>query len=177
MAASFSPWSGDYTRHRPCAYVGRLLGLMSASSRRRAIRAMIGAGGVRSQSELMRCLEGAGHHVSQSTVSRDLEEIGARKLVDHTGSARYVVEEARPIEERDLAETLAEHVTGSAASANLLVLHTGPGAAHVVALALDRAGLKGIAGTVAGDDTILVVGAEGVGGADLDRLLEAIADA
>jgi transcriptional regulator of arginine metabolism len=150
---------------------------MSASSRRRAIRAMIGAGGVRSQSELMRRLEGAGHHVSQSTVSRDLEAIGARKLVDDTGSARYVVEEARPIEERDLAETLAEHVTGGAASANLLVLHTGPGAAHVVALALDRAGLKGIAGTVAGDDTIVVVAAEGVSGADLARLLEAIADA
>src|SRR4030042_182426 len=66
----------DYTHHDPCAYVGRLLGLMSASSRRQAIRAMIGAGGVASQSELMRRLEGAGHHVSQSTVSRDLEAIG-----------------------------------------------------------------------------------------------------
>ena len=138
---------------------------------------MIGAGGVASQSELMQRLEEAGHHVSQSTVSRDLEAIGARKLVDRAGSARYVVEEGQPIEVRDLAQTLAEHVTGSVASANLLVLHTGPGAAHVVALALDRAGLKEIAGTVAGDDTIVVVAVEGVDGADLARRLEAIGDA
>ncbi|HUU61953.1 MAG TPA: arginine repressor [Acidimicrobiia bacterium] len=149
---------------------------MGVASRRRAIRALIGAGAVRSQGELILCLEGGGHHVSQSTVSRDLEAIGARKVVDGTGSACYVVEEERPVEARALAEVLADHVTGSAASANLLVLHTTPGAANVVALALDRARLDGIAGTVAGDDTVIVVAAEGTSGAEVARTLERMVD-
>ena len=63
---------------------------------------------------------------------------------------------------------LGEWVVEVAHSANLVVLRTPPGSAHVVGSALDRSGFEGVVGTVAGDDTVLVVAAEDVGGA-VDR--------
>jgi transcriptional regulator of arginine metabolism len=60
-------------------------------------------------------------------------------------------------------------------SSNLVIVRTPPGCAHVVASALDRAGLDGIAGTVAGDDTVLVIAAEHVQGSVLARHLAAMA--
>jgi transcriptional regulator of arginine metabolism len=62
-----------------------------------------------------------------------------------------------------------------AASANLVVVRTPPGSAHVVASALDRASLADIVGTVAGDDTIMVVASERAGGAKLARRLSGLA--
>jgi len=63
-----------------------------------------------------------------------------------------------------LRRVLGEWVVDLAVSANLVVIRTPPGSAHVVASALDRTGLDGVLGTVAGDDTILVVAEESVGG-------------
>ena len=60
-------------------------------------------------------------------------------------------------------------------SGNLVVLRTPPGSAHVVASALDRAGLPDLLGTVAGDDTLIIVVAEGVGGAKVADLLTDLA--
>ena len=73
-----------------------------------------------------------------------------------------------------LRRVLGEWVVDVATSGNLLVLRTPPGSAHVVASALDRAGLDGVIGTVAGDDTVLVVAAEHLGGEALSETLEQI---
>ena len=69
---------------------------------------------------------------------------------------------------------LGEWVVDIATSGNLLVLRTPPGSAHVVASAIDRAGLEGVIGSVAGDDTVLVVAAEHIGGESLGKRLEQI---
>jgi transcriptional regulator of arginine metabolism len=60
-------------------------------------------------------------------------------------------------------------------SANVVVLRTPPGSAHVVGSALDRSGMDGVIGTVAGDDTVLVVASEAAGGAEVARRLSALA--
>ena len=71
-------------------------------------------------------------------------------------------DQVAPVEH--LRRVLGEWVVDVAVSANLVVLRTPPGSAHVVASALDRAGLDGAVGTVAGDDTVLIVADEAVGG-------------
>jgi transcriptional regulator of arginine metabolism len=149
---------------------------MGAASRRRALRRLISEHAVPSQEELLRLLAAAGHRVSQSTVSRDLEAIGAHKVPGDGGPAHYSVEQPSPGPAPELAAALALHVTGLAASGNLVVLHTPPGTADLVALALDRSGLPGVLGTVAGDDTVLVVAAEGTGGTALAETLEWMAE-
>jgi transcriptional regulator of arginine metabolism len=131
---------------------------------------------VSSQQELLGLLAAGGHRASQSTVSRDLEAVGAHKVLSGEGPTRYVIADPPPAHTPDLAAALASHLTGVAASGNLVVLHTPPGTADLVALALDRAGIPGVLGTVAGDDTVLVVAAEGTGGAALAETLERIAE-
>lgn len=149
---------------------------MGTASRRRAIRRLIADHAVASQQELLGLLAAGGHPVSQSTVSRDLEAIGAHKVHQGAGPPRYAVAGPPPAHTPGLAAALALHLTGVAASGNLVVLHTPPGTADLVALALDQAGLPGVLGTVAGDDTVLVVVAEGTSGASMARTLERIAE-
>jgi transcriptional regulator of arginine metabolism len=131
---------------------------------------------VSSQEELRQLLAGHGHRVSQSTVSRDLDAIGARKASSADAPACYVVETTPLAHSPDLASTFARHVVSVAPSGNLVVLRTPPGTADLVALALDQARLPAVLGTVAGDDTILVVAAEGTSGAALADALERIVE-
>ena len=149
---------------------------MGAASRRRALRRLISEHAVSSQEELLGLLEAAGHRASQSTISRDLEAIGAQKVAGAGGRARYAVARPLPSHTPELAAALALHMTGLGASGNLVVLHTPPGSADLVALALDQAALPGVLGTVAGDDTVLVIAAEGTSGAALAGTLERIAE-
>ena len=101
---------------------------------------------------------------TQTTVSRDLEEIGAVKVrvpgraTPSTPSPSSPSDQVAP--EDHLRRVLGEWVVEVAHSANLVVLRTPPGSAHVVGSALDRSGFEGVIGTVAGDDTVLVVAAE-----------------
>jgi transcriptional regulator of arginine metabolism len=137
---------------------------------------------VRSQAELAVLLEAAGVHVTQGTLSRDLEELGAVKLRTPDGGLPvYVVpEDGSPLTARGavdapphrLARLVGELMTSADVSANLVVLRTLPGAAQYLASALDRAGLPEVLGTIAGDDTVLVVSRDPVGGRALaDHLL------
>lgn len=133
---------------------------------------------VTSQAELVQRLAEQGVEATQVTVSRDLEELGALKVRRPGGALVYALPEdadARPSREPQLRRVLSEWVADITSSANLVVVRTPPGCAHVVASALDRAVLPGVAGTVAGDDTVLVVAAEGVEGAALARKLERLA--
>ena len=97
------------------------------------------------------------------TVSRDLEELGAVKVRRPGGVLVYALPEGsneRPAPELHLRRVLGEWVADLSSSGNLVVVRTPPGCAHVVASALDRAGMPEVIGTVAGDDTVLVVAAE-----------------
>jgi transcriptional regulator of arginine metabolism len=137
---------------------------------------------VHSQTELATLLAGEGIEVTQATLSRDLEELGAVKLRGVNGGAPvYVIpEDGSPVRAvaggtARLARVLSELLVSADASGNLAVLRTPPGAAHFVASALDRAALTEVVGTVAGDDTILVVAREPLTGEHLVQRIAALA--
>jgi transcriptional regulator of arginine metabolism len=147
---------------------------ISKAARHARIVDMLGANAVRSQAELAALLHDAGVHVTQATLSRDLEELGAVKLRPADGGLPvYVIpEDGSPLTARTaddapphrLARLFGEFLTSAEASGNLVVLRTPPGAAQFLASALDRAGLPDVLGTIAGDDTILVVARDLAGG-------------
>ncbi len=115
---------------------------------------------ISSQVQLVELLATEGLTLTQATVSRDLEELGAVKVRIPGGQMAYAIPELakeRLAPEEHLKRVLGEFLVETDHSANLAVLRTPPGSAHVVASALDRAGLPDILGTVAGDDTVLVV--------------------
>jgi transcriptional regulator of arginine metabolism len=137
---------------------------------------------VHSQTELAALLAGEGIEVTQATLSRDLDELGAVKLRGVNGGAPvYVIpEDGSPVRAvaggtARLARVLSELLVSADASGNLAVLRTPPGAAHFVASALDRAALTEVVGTVAGDDTILVVAREPLTGEHLVQRIAALA--
>jgi transcriptional regulator of arginine metabolism len=140
----------------------------SKAARHARILTLIRARSVRSQAELGELLAADGLATTQATLSRDLEELGAIKVRGTDGSgAVYVVPEdgmgplraAEQAPER-LRRLLRELLTGADSSGNLVVLRTPPGAAQFLASALDRSGLPEIVGTIAGDDTVVVVARE-----------------
>jgi transcriptional regulator of arginine metabolism len=147
---------------------------LSKTQRQHRIAQLLEQQAVTSQGQLVELLEAAGVEATQATVSRDLEEMGAIKVRMAGGESVYAVPELpkdRVAPEEHLRRVLGDWVVDVAASGNIVVVRTPPGSAHVVASALDRAGLPDILGTVAGDDTIMVVAAAADGGADVgDRL-------
>jgi transcriptional regulator of arginine metabolism len=142
---------------------------VSVTARRIALRRLIGERPVGSQAELVDLLAARGHMVTQSTISRDIEAIGARKVVLGNGTARYVVGEPPVVDGPTLSATLGRYTLSARPSGTIVVLRTMPAAGHVVASAIDGAGVHGVIGTIAGDDTVLVVADEGLGAAALAR--------
>jgi transcriptional regulator of arginine metabolism len=134
---------------------------------------------VRSQAELAAALEDSGFSVTQATLSRDLDELGAVKLRSADGGLPvYVVpEDGSPLTARTpdddpphrLSRLLGELLVSAEASGNIVVIRTPPGGSNFLASALDRARLPDVLGTVAGDDTILVVSRDAAGGGALAR--------
>jgi transcriptional regulator of arginine metabolism len=146
--------------------------------RQQAITRLIGQRAVGNQPQLVELLAGEGIRATQATVSRDLDELGAIKVRVPGGQSVYAlpeIETDRLVPFDQLRRVLGEWVAEVAASANLVVLRTPPGCAHVVASALDRSGLGGLLGTVAGDDTLLCVAADGTTGEDLADKLRGLA--
>ena len=147
----------------------------ATASRRRLIRKLLAAGEITSQSLLVELLEDEGFPVTQATVSRDLDALGAIKVRDDHGSVRYsLAPSAEQLTEAEMRMRRAvnEFVNEMAVSDNLVVLHTPIGAAHLVASAIDRAVVDGIVGTIAGDDTVLIVANAEIGGEAIDEKIE-----
>jgi transcriptional regulator of arginine metabolism len=122
---------------------------------------------ISSQAQLVQMLEAEGIVATQATVSRDLEELGAVKVRIPGGTMAYAIPDftrERAPSDDHLKRLMGEFVVEVAHSGNLVVLRTPPGSAHVVASALDRASLGDVLGTVAGDDTVVVICKESVGG-------------
>lgn len=121
---------------------------------------------VTSQAHLVDLLAADGTEVNVSTVSRDLEELGAIKVRIPGGETAYAVPELPKEQlapEDHLRRVLGDWVVELDRSGDLVVLRTPPGSAHVVGSAIDRARLSGVLGSIAGDDTLLLVAAEGEG--------------
>lgn len=151
---------------------------LTKPQRQHRIAGLLETNAVTSQGQVVELLAAGGVVATQATVSRDLEEMGAVKVRVPGGELVYAIPEL-PTEqvapEDLLRRVMGDWVVEVATSANLVVLRTPPGSAHVVASALDRARLPQIIGTVAGDDTILVVAAERVSGRSLGDRLRALA--
>jgi transcriptional regulator of arginine metabolism len=128
--------------------------------RQHRITKLLESRAVANQAQLVELLAAEGVDATQTTVSRDLEELGALKVRLPGGEGAYALPElpSRQIAPEDhLRRVLGEWVVELQHAHNLVVLRTPPGCAHVVGSALDRSGLAGVMGTVAGDDTVLVV--------------------
>ena len=145
------------------------------TARHGRIEELIRSGAIMSQTQLGELLAASGVQVTQATLSRDLEELGAVKVRGRDGGpAVYLIPEdghraLRPAEQGPtrLIRLLRELLNGTDHSGNLAVLRTPPGAAHYLASAIDRSGVPEVVGTIAGDDTILVVARAADGGAAL----------
>lgn len=127
--------------------------------RHSAIREVIGHEAVRSQDQLRRHLATRGFVVTQATLSRDIKEIGLVKRAAD-GAYQPIGTDAPPPQaaaRATLARALAAYLQGMDASEQLLVVRTGPGQASLLAITIDRARLDEVLGTIAGDDTILVI--------------------
>ncbi|MCP4434993.1 MAG: arginine repressor [Actinomycetia bacterium] len=149
--------------------------MASKAQRQHRIADMLAENEVASQAHLVELLGDAGVSVNQATVSRDLEELGAIKVRVPGGETVYAIPElprsqVAPVDH--LRRVLSDWVVEGDRSGDLVVLGTPPGSAHVVASAIDRNGLTHVLGTVAGDDTILVIAASRKGAAVLSRLRE-----
>jgi transcriptional regulator of arginine metabolism len=142
-------------------------------ARQQALMELVQAGPLASQHEIQVRLSERGYQATQSTISRDLEELGLVRIRGADGHLRY----GRPAEAAALGaparlrSLLSEFLISVAASDNLVVMKTTPGAANAVGETLDRAGVDGVLGTIAGDDTLLVIAAEGTKGKALARHL------
>lgn len=142
--------------------------------RQQAILELVAREPLSSQRAILDRLRSLGFDVTQSTVSRDLDEMGLARVRDADGRLRYARPEAVSPAGRleRLRQLLEEFMVGMEASGNLVVLRTPPGAANALARALDEAEVDDVIGTVAGDDTILVVAREGVRGRSVMRRLQ-----
>ncbi|HEX9260674.1 MAG TPA: arginine repressor [Acidimicrobiales bacterium] len=150
----------------------------SKAQRQHHIALLLGKHQVTSQPQLVDLLATEDIVATQATVSRDLEELGAVKVRVPGGETVYAIPEYEP--ERfaphdHLRRVLSEWVAEVHHSGNLVVVRTPPGCAHVVGSALDRSGLDGLLGTVAGDDTLLCVADEKGGGIRLAKTLRDLA--
>jgi transcriptional regulator of arginine metabolism len=144
----------------------RMLGCMQPDGRalfkperQRLIVSLISSRSLRTQQELQAALAGAGCEVTQATISRDLRELGVKKGRDQLGQPRFTLAEVsrRGSPEDALVSVLRRFALRVVASQNLVIVRCELGTAPAVAQALDRTENPRILGTLAGDDTCLVV--------------------
>jgi transcriptional regulator of arginine metabolism len=138
------------------------------AARQARVRHHIEVGGVESQTQLAGLLDSEGIRVTQATLSRDLVEVGAVKVRGADGRLSYATQatmDALESTSARLNRLCAELLHSAAGSANLAVLRTPEGAAQFLAMAIDSHEDEEILGTVAGDDTIIVISREPEGGA------------
>ena len=160
---------------------------LTKNARQRRIIELLEQAEVRSQTELAELLAARGVHVTQATLSRDLVDIDAVKVRARSGAMVYAVPaeggDRTPTHLKDsvsasarLAKLCGELLVSAQSSANLVVLRTPPGAAQYLANAIDKADPADVLGTIAGDDTVLVIGRDPEHGDELARRFTALAD-
>ncbi len=128
------------------------------AQRQAAILALVDQEPFKNQQMLQRRLRALGFRATQATLSRDIKELGLVKRASDGAYQRAAQEPGnREAAGAALDRIVAQSVTRIDRVEQLVLMRTGPGQAQPVALAIDRAGLADVAGTIAGDDTVLVV--------------------
>jgi transcriptional regulator of arginine metabolism len=138
------------------------------------IRKVIQNGDVHSQDELLVKLKEMGFDLTQATLSRDLKEMQVAKVPHPAKGYVYVIQESEKIvktPEIGRVNYLADGFRDLRFSGNLAVLRTQPGYASTIAAVIDKADSWEILGTIAGDDTILIIMKEGISKLDLTKAL------
>ena len=151
--------------------------IIGSAARQLEIRRILDTSRVENQEMLTEMLAARGHRVTQTTVSRDLASLGAAKRADDSGWF-YVIGSsgAAGSAVQEWVRVLREFAVSIEGSVNLVVVRTSPGGAAPVAAALDEAACPGVLGTIAGDDTVLIVTQRADGGSrEAGRLRTAIA--
>lgn len=136
---------------------------VTKAARQARVLDLLSTGTVASQPQLGNLLAESGISVTQATVSRDLDELGAVKVRTAAGMVYEAPPEGQPrtrsgeaVDAR-MARLLEDLLVSAEAIGSTVVLRTPPGGAHLLASALDHAGLPQVAGTIAGDDTVLLL--------------------
>lgn len=151
---------------------------VSKADRQQALRRLLGERDLASQTEVREALAEGGIDAHQTTVSRDLDELGAVRVRGSDGHLVYrIAVDPGPSNARArVDDVVRQFVVSARSSGNIAVLRTPPACAQPVASAVDLAELDGVLATVAGDDTVLVVSADDLGGAALaERFLACLA--
>jgi len=143
------------------------------SERQRLIASLVSRRRIGTQHDLLAALGAAGCRATQATVSRDIRELGLEKTHDQLGRPRYVLaQDGRRADPREaLAAVLSQFGRQASAAQNIVVVHSELGSAPAIARAIDRLDHALVVGTLAGDDTCLVVAADGAGASTLAREL------
>ncbi len=139
---------------------------MNRAERHGAILRLVREQEISTQQELVEALHAEGYDVVQTTISRDIGELGLVKVRADGGKLVYANASGPNGRKRQthLEEAIRRWALGLEASGNLVVVQTPPGFANALAREFDDSGHPGIAGTVAGDDTIIVVARAGTSG-------------
>ena len=147
---------------------------MNRASRLALIEKLVRENVIGSQDDLLRMVEGTGMKCTQATLSRDLRQVGISRGFDGSGGYRYILSPGR----EDTAETLpgsdTAAITGMTWARGMLLIRTLPGFAPAVAIRIDRAGRYEIAGTIAGDDTILLIPRDNISNEAVEECLGTI---
>jgi transcriptional regulator of arginine metabolism len=148
---------------------------LSKSDRQRLVASLVERLQLGTQQELLEALESAGCRITQATVSRDIRELGLEKSRDPLGRQRYVLPHRglRPDPRDTLKSLLEQFGRGAVAAQNVVVIQSEIGTAPAIARALDRIGHPLAIGTLAGDDTCLVIAADGSRAQELAEELRA----
>jgi transcriptional regulator of arginine metabolism len=149
---------------------------VTKADRHRLEGSLIARKRIGTQLELLRALASAGVRVTQATVSRDIRELGLLKTEDDVGRPRYVLPTAagRAAPREALERVLGEFGRSASAAQNVVVLHSELGSAPAIARALDRVEHPKVVGTLAGDDTVLVIAQDAKDARSLARELGAM---
>ena len=147
---------------------------MNRAERHAAIQRLVREQPLSTQTELADALRAEGHEVVQTTVSRDIHELGLTKVRHSTGRLVYAFPEDAAGYDDDLADALTRWALTLEPSANLVVVLTPYGYASALAQAIDVARHPHVAGTIAGENTVLLVAREPMTGAALVDELRAL---
>ncbi|KXA67163.1 arginine repressor [Cutibacterium avidum] len=178
-------WAGDVCKEAVLLTSGDNTAVpASRTARLSRIRALIRSEQISSQAELARRLAGEGIVVSQGTLSRDLKDAGAVRGRDHLGNFQYSIPEGEHPSDvttglpawNHLAKICHTLCTEVSCNDGAVVVKTPPGAAQYLGSAIDTSGSSAILGTVAGDDTVLILCKSGAWGPDLARAFRQMAE-
>jgi transcriptional regulator of arginine metabolism len=147
---------------------------MKREQRLLLIERLVRDNAITSQEELLMLMEGTGMKCTQATLSRDLRQMGISRGFDGRGGYRYLLPERRMEPDQLVPGRETEAINAMTWARGMLIIKTPAGFAPAVAIKIDRAGRYEIAGTIAGDDTILLIPRDGVSNEAVEECLKTI---